>query len=168
MFVSMANKLIVILLLTAIASASDDKTDRATLKGVNRACVVVEVSDQAANGGVAKGKLQVELEGRLSKAGVTVDNSATTCLYLNVRALRAAGGRNGKPLPLFAVDLRLEFVQTVQLARDNTVKAFAPTWSVANMATVPADELGSTALEIASGLMDQFISAYKSVNPWDS
>src|SRR5215472_11170964 len=92
---------IVPLLLAAVAFASDDETDRATLKGVNRACIVIEVTDQAAKGGVDKAKLQAEMEERLTKAGVTVDNAATTCLYLNVRALQAVAGK-GKQIPLFA------------------------------------------------------------------
>jgi hypothetical protein len=152
------------LLLAVIACASDDKTDRATLKGVKAICVVVEVSDQAIKGGIGKEKLQTDIEGRLRQDGAPVDKNATTCLYLNVRALRAMGGKNGKPLPLYAADLRLEFLQTVALTRDPTVKTFAPTWSSANMTMVPADDLGATATEIASGLVDQFTAAYKAVN----
>lgn len=164
---SMGARFLIFLLLAAAASASDDKVDRATLKGVNRACVVVEVTDQAARGGVDKAKLQAEIETRLSKAGVTVDNGATTCLYLSVRALQAMAG-SGKHIPLYAADVRLEFVQTLLLARDNAVKTFAPTWSASNMTTVAADELGSTATEITIDLMNHFVKAFKSVNPWDS
>jgi hypothetical protein len=160
---SMRPRFLLATLLAVIACASDDKTDRATLKGVKAVCVVVEVSEQAIKGGIDKEKLQTDIEGRLQQEGAAVDKNATACLYLNVRALRAIGGK-GKPLPLYATDLRLEFLQTVALTRDPTAKTFAPTWSIANMATVPAEDLDTTALEIATGLMDQFAAAYKSVN----
>jgi hypothetical protein len=153
-----------LLLLTTIASASDDKTDRATLKGIKSVCVIVEVSDQASKSGVDKKALQGEIESRLHEAGIPTDPNATTCLFLDARSLQAIGAK-GKPLPLFAVDFRLEFVQTVTLTRDAGAKTFAPTWSSANMAMVPAEDVRSTALEIAAALVDRFIAAYRSVNP---
>jgi hypothetical protein len=164
----MNKPLFLLLSLIAIASASDDKTDRATLKGVKNVCVVVEVADQA-QARLGKEKLQTEIESKLGQAGIQVDKNANTCLYLNERSLQAIGQqsilRKQKLMALYAIDLRLEFLQTVALTRDPAAKTFAPTWSSTNMATVSADELNRTALEMADGLMDQFIAAYKSVNP---
>jgi hypothetical protein len=154
---------LVVLVLAATARASDDKTDRATLQGIKTVCVVVEVSEQAGSGGVSKERLRTDIEGHLQQAGSAVDKNATTCLFLDVRALRAMGGK-GKALPLYAADLRLEFLQKVDLDRDPKVKTFAATWSSANLATVPAEDLGDTALQIATSLVDQFLAAYKSVN----
>jgi hypothetical protein len=159
--------LLAALLLIPIAFASDDKTDRATLKGIKAVCVVVEVSAEAGRGGVDKDKLQTDIEARLQRQGALVDKNATACVYLNVRALRAMGG-NGKPLPLYAADFRLEFMQTVALTRDPASKTFAATWSSENMTTVPAVDLEETAMEIAGSLVDQFVAAYKSVNPEQS
>jgi hypothetical protein len=156
--------LLAALLLTPIACASDDKTDRATLKGIKAVCVVVGVSAEAGRGGVDKNRLQTDIEGRLQRQGAPVDKNANACVYLNVRALRAMGG-NGKPLPLYAADFRLELLQTVALTREATLKTFASTWSSDNMTTVPAADLGETAMEIADSLVDQFAVAYKSVNP---
>ena len=154
--------------LVAVASASDDKTDRATLKGIKSVCVVVEGTDQA-HSKLSKEQLQTDIEGKLKQAGISIDKSGTTCLYLSVRALQALGrqviGRKEKPIPLYAVDVRLEFLQTVALTRDPAAKTYAPTWSTANMATVASDDLGKTALEITISLVDQFVTAYKSVNP---
>jgi hypothetical protein len=160
----LAAPLLAALLFTSLACASDDKSDRATLKGIKAVCLVIEVSVEADRGGVDKDKLQSDIEGRLQRQGAPVDKSATTCLYLNVRALRARGG-NGKPLPLYAADFRLEFLQTAALVRDPTLKTFTPTWSSENMTTVPAADLVETAIEIAASLVDQFVVAYKSVNP---
>ena len=166
----MAKSLFFLLSLAVIASASDDKTDRATLKGVKSMCVVVEVADQA-HSKLSKEELQTEIEGKLKQAGIAIDKNGTTCLYLNVRVLQAIGRqaiairRKDKPIPLYAVDLRLEFLQTVALTRDPAAKTYAPTWSTANLATVASDDLGKTALEITTSLADQFITAYKSANP---
>jgi hypothetical protein len=150
------------------AVASDDKIDRATLKGVNAVCVVVDVADLAKSA-IDKDNLQAAIEGRLRRIGISVDKTATTCVYLSVRVVQAIGkpglGKREKPIPLYALDVRLEFLQTVTLSRDPTTKAYAPTWSSANMATVPAADLDSAAGDIASGLMQQFVTAYKSVNP---
>ncbi len=161
-------RLVWLLIVILPAVASDDKIDRATLKGVNAVCTVVEISDQAKSA-INKTNLQIAIEGRLQRAGIPVDKTATTCLYLSVRALQAIGrpglSKREKPIPLFAVDVRLEFLQTVTLSRDPATKAYAPTWSSANMATVPASELDSAAGDLAGGLLQVFVTAYKSVNP---
>jgi hypothetical protein len=150
--------LVLLLSLAPIVFASDDKTDRATLKGVTSVCVVVE----------GKADAQAAIEEKLTDAGIPVDKKATTCLYLNVRTLQAVGrqgiAKRERPIPLYAVDVRLEFLQTVILSRDKTIKTYAPTWSSSNMATVSADELAKTVVELATGLTDQFVIAYKSVN----
>ena len=157
-------KSLFLLWLTAIACASDDKTDRATLKGVTGVCTVVEAPDR-----LRKEDLQAAIEKKLTQAEIPIDKNATTCLFLNVRALQALGrqviGRKDKPIPLYAVDLRLELLQTVLLSRDKTTKAYAPTWSTENMATVSADELAKTVTEMTAGLVDRFVAAYKSANP---
>lgn len=153
-----------LLLFATLAWASDDPTDRATLKGVPSVCLVVDVSSAASKGGVGKKALQAQMEGRLRQAGIAIEPAAKTCLYLDTRALQPMA-RNGKSLPLFAIDCRLEFLQTVTLTRDPAAKTFAPTWSSANMATAPAEDLGPTALDLATGLVDRFAAAYRSVNP---
>ena len=164
----MAKFLFILLSIAIIASASDDKTDRATLKGIKSICVVVEVADQT-HSKLSKEDLQTEIEGKLKLAGLAIDTNGTTCLYLNVRVLQAIGRqairRKEKPIPLYAVDVRLEFLQTVALTRNPAVKTYAPTWSTANMATVASDDLAKTTLEITHSLVDQFITAYKSANP---
>jgi hypothetical protein len=163
-----AKSLFILLSLALIASPSDDKTDRATLKGIKSICVVVEVADQAQSK-FSKEDLQTGIEGKLKQAGIGIETNGTSCLYLNVRVLQALGRqvirRKEKPIPLYAVDLRLEFLQTVALTRNPAVKTYAPTWSTANMATVASDDLTKTTQEITNSLADQFITAYKSANP---
>ena len=155
----------------AVASGSDDKTDRATLRGIKAVCTIVEVSPSQADIPITKERLQSEMDARLSAAGILIDKNANTCLYLNVRPLQAIGrsklpamGKNNKPIGLYAVDFSLQFLQTVTLTRDASAKTFAPTWSVANLATVPADDLARTARQVTVDLVDRFVEAYQSVN----
>jgi hypothetical protein len=151
--------------MAVLAFASDDKTDRASLRGVKAVCTVVEVMEQAKNAGsgLSQEQLQSVIQGKLRDAGIPLDKNSTTCLYLNVRPL-AAMGKNNRPIGLYAVDFKLEFLQAVTLARDPAIRAYATTWSLANLANVPATDLERTAKEIAVDLVGQFISAYRSVN----
>jgi hypothetical protein len=151
----------VIFALAAIATASDDKADRATLRGVKAVCTIVEVT---AGSPLSKEHLQADLDGRLTANGISIDKNATTCLYLNVRPLPAMG-RNNKPVGLYALDVSLQLMQTVTLARDPSTKAYASTWSVSNLATVPTGDAGATARQIAIDLAEKFVEAYRSVNP---
>src|SRR5262249_6728986 len=141
----MGRCLAVLLAMGVAASGSDDKIDRATLHGIKSVCVIVEVnSPTQGDVPITKERLQAEVDGRLTSAGVGIDKNATTCLYLNVRPLQAIGrtskfpaigknNSNNKPIGLYAVDFSLQFLQTVTLTRDKSAKTFAPTWSVANL-----------------------------------
>lgn len=169
-------KSISLVLALAVAGAvygSDEKTDRATLRGVKAVCTVVEITGPSQEGiPVSREKLQTEIEGRLTSAGLAVDKNATTCLYLNIQMLPAlaqnrvkALGKNSRPTGLFALDLNLQFLQTVALQRDPTIKTYAPTWSVSNLATLPAEDIGAASRQITVDVTDRFVQAYRSVNP---
>ncbi|HEV8291942.1 MAG TPA: hypothetical protein VGP94_08450 [Tepidisphaeraceae bacterium] len=160
----------IVVALAAAVSASDDKLDRATLRGIKAVCTIVEVTGPTQAGvPVSKERLQAELDGRVAATGLAIDRNATTCLFLDVRPLPAMGrgkaiGRNDKPVGLHALDVTLQFLQTVTLARDPSIKAYAPTWSASNLATVPSDEVAATARQITVDLADRFVKAYQSVN----
>src|SRR5262249_9391180 len=96
--------------------------------------------------------------------GIAVDKDATTCLYLNVRPLSAIG-KNGKPIGLYALDVSLQFMQMAALSRDTTVKSYASTCSLANMATVPTDDVAHMSRKMTVDLADRFVTAFQSANP---
>jgi hypothetical protein len=149
----------------SMAFASDDKTDRASLRGIKAVCLVVEVTDQGqgAGSGPNQEQLQSEVRDRLRSAGIPLDKDSTTCLYLNVRPLPAMG-KNNKPVGLYAIDFKLEFMQAATLARDPTIRTYATTWSLANLANVPAQDIEHTTRDISIDLINKFIKAYQSVN----
>jgi hypothetical protein len=156
---------LLLLSLATIALASDDKIDRASLRGIKAVCLVVEVTDQGqgAGSGPSQEQLQSEVRDRVRWAGIPLDKDSTTCLYLNVRPLPAMG-KNNKPVGLYAIDFKLEFMQAVTLARDPTIRAYASTWSLANLANVPVQDVDRTTREVSIDLVNKFIKAYQSVN----
>jgi hypothetical protein len=160
----MTRLILLLLALAVIALASDDKTDRNSLRGVKAVCTVVEVDQPQGSANLLnQEQLQSEILNKLRRAAIPLDKDATTCLYLNVRPL-AAMGKNNKPIGLYAIDLKLEFMQAVTLARDPTIRAYAATWSLANLANVPTQEVERSTREVAIDLVNKFIRAYQSVN----
>jgi hypothetical protein len=82
--------LLVTVAAAGVLFASDDKADRATLRGIKSVCTVVEVNGPTLEGvPLSRERLQAEIDGRLASAGITVDKTATTCLYLAVQLLPA-------------------------------------------------------------------------------
>ena len=81
----------VFLLIPLAAVASDDKTDRATLRGIKGVCTVVEVLDQTKDAVnlLSQEKLLSVIQGKLQEAGIPLDKDSTTCLYFSVRPLPA-------------------------------------------------------------------------------
>ena len=163
--VLVTKSVLLLLWLAVIAFASDDKTDRASLRGIKAVCLVVEVMDQghAAGSGLSQEQLHSQVRDRVRSAEIPINKDSTTCLYLNVRALPAMG-KNNKPVGLYAIDFKLEFMQAVTLARDPSIRAYASTWSLVNLANVPAQDVERTTREISADLVNRFIKAYKSVN----
>ena len=160
----MTRLILLLLPLAVIALASDDKTDRNSLRGVKAVCTVVEVDQPQGSANLLnQDQLQSDILNKLRRAAIPLDKDATTCLYLNVRPL-AAMGKNNKPIGLYAIDLKLEFMQAVTLARDPTIRAYAATWSLANLANVPTQEVERSTREVAIDLVNKFIRAYQSVN----
>jgi hypothetical protein len=163
--IASVTKSALLLCLAVIAFASDDKTDRASLRGIKAVCLVVEVTDQGqgAGSGLSQEQLYSLVRDRVRWADIPIDKDSTTCLYLNVRPLPAMG-KNNKPVGLYAIDFKLEFMQAVTLARDPSIRSYASTWSLANLANVPAQDVERTTREISIDLINKFIKAYQSVN----
>jgi hypothetical protein len=161
----MTKSALLLLFLSVIAFASDDKTDRASLRGIKAVCLVVEVTDQGqgAGSGLSQEQLYTQARDRLGWASIPVEKDSTTCLYLNIRPLPAMG-KNNKPVGLYAIDFKLEFMQAVTLARAPSIRSYASTWSLANLANVPAQDVERTTREISLDLINKFIRAYQSVN----
>lgn len=146
--------------------ASGDERDRATLRGIKAISVVVERIDdpEIRKSGLRDDLVQGDAELKLQQAGIEVNSNAMQLLYVVVKPVQAVT-RNRRSVGLYAVSFRLECLQTVTLLRDPSVKLSAPTWSVENVAVIPAGELSRGSKEILTDLLDKFINAYRSANP---
>jgi Putative peptidoglycan binding domain len=144
--------------------ASDDDAARETLKGLPGVVVWVgDIAPDIEQSGVTKQQLQTEVERQLRRAEIAVFSnqeagapSDVALVTVSVTTLRHTGG-----LYAYAVDLAV--YQTATLLRDPTPRSLA-TWTVGSISLVEASDLRAI-LTSVSQKVDQFIQAYRAVNP---
>ncbi len=137
---------------------ADDPEHRAALKGIKAVQVaVVQPKADAAQDGLTSSDLQLELESRLRQGGVPVGPASPEAI------LRVELNTN-KAANLYAVNVLVEVVQRVNLARTPAVLLTAPTWSLAAVGLVDAAHLREVRSVVAT-LADRFITAYLEQNP---
>ena len=144
--------------------ALDDEAARATLKGLPGVAVGVgDLAPELADSGITTQQVQTEVEQQLRRAGLPVfsgqeagtpPDMAFFAVY--VTTLRHTGG-----LYAYAVDLAL--YQAAALLRDPTPRSLT-TWTVGSIALVEASDRRAI-LTSVSQHVDQFIQAYRAVNP---
>ena len=146
----------------AVITASDTQIDRATLTGLPSISVVVEdLSAVAQKNGLAADAIEADALRRLKQAGVPITPDADAYLYIHVTVADPGGAT---PLPFF---VEVGLMQEVTLPRG--VKARTPfqyeTWSVNRLGLAAPAALRGAVTERVGEFVDQFIAAYKSVNP---
>jgi hypothetical protein len=143
---------------TVVAAGSDSQVERASLTGLTTISVVVE--DVAPAAGVTAA-IQSEVERRLRQAGISITPDADAYLYVHVTVADA-----GASLPVpYVVDVSL--MQEVTLPRNVRTRTplQCPTWSVNRLGMASADRLRPLVTDRVAEFIDQFIGAYRSVNP---
>jgi len=155
------------LLIAALTStcyaAVDERDSLRDLDGVK--VVVEDVSKLAEARGVQRDQLQRGIEAKLRAAGIKVLNSGEFPVgdpYLRVR-VDATEEKAG----MMAYHLSLEFAQVVFMRRDPTITFNrAATWKAPDrIGLVPAPKLSESIQNDLSGQLDQFIEAFRAVNP---
>jgi hypothetical protein len=148
--------------LASMASANDSEAERASLTGLTNLSVVVEdLSAVAGKSGLVGATLQADVERRLRQAGVSVTSDSDAYLYVRVTV-----GDPGGSLPLaYVVDVSL--MQTVTLPRGLKTRTplQCPTWWVNNLGMSGPDRLRAIVTDRVGEFADQFVRAYRSVNP---
>ncbi len=153
-----------ILSLTSLLSA--DERDRESLRDLQDVRVGVEDLSLATP---VKGFTAVELrktvEANLEHAGIAVANQGEFPVgdpYLRVRVTTTKKGGG-----FVGYDVEVDFVQLVFLRRNPSVTFNrAQTWKAAgHIGIVPSDGLADAMRRELTDQVDQFIAAYKSVNP---
>jgi hypothetical protein len=145
-----------------MASANDSETERASLTGLTSLSVVVEdLAAAAGKSGLAGATLQADVERRLRQAGISLTPDSDAYLYVRVTV-----GDPGGSLPLaYVVDVSL--MQTVTLPRGLKTRTplQCPTWWVNNLGMSGADRIRVVVTDRVGEFADQFVRAYRSVNP---
>ena len=146
----------------ASAAASDSQIERATLAGLTPISVVVEgLSPIAEKSGLTNAALEADVAKKLKQAGVSVTPDADAYLYVH---LTVADPGAGLPLP-YLVEVTL--MQEVTLPRGVKTRTplQVPTWWLNRLGLVDAPRLRTAVTDRVAEFVDQFISAYRSVNP---
>jgi hypothetical protein len=140
------------------ASADDSQLERNTLRGLATFSVVVDPPEsELQDRGLTVAAMQTEVEQRLLKAGLRVDNSASE--FVGIRIIAAHGKRTD-----FAVCVMLGVYQAVCLRRNPTIITAAPTWTAESVLLVPPRQFREAWINSLDQLVDQFADAWKAAN----
>ena len=156
---------LVVLSRTSIPAVADDR-DRESLRDLDGVRVAVEDLSLAIEGkGLSKDLLRKAVESKLEQAGIRVMNAGEFPVgdpFLDVRVTATKESAR-----LIGCNVELRFVQIVFLRRNPSVTFNrAETWkATGHMGIVPPARLAESIRQELSEQVDQFIAAYRSVNP---
>jgi hypothetical protein len=144
----------------ATLSANDSPDERASLKGLGNISLVLEDLGPAAQKyGLSATRLQGEIRMQLQGAGIVVRQEADPYLYVQITVVDAGG-----TLPL-AYSIQVTLMQEVALPRGLNAHFQAPTWWQSSAGMAGADRLSQSVGGRVQEFVDQFIKAYRSMNP---
>jgi hypothetical protein len=141
-------------------SAGDGSLDRATLRGLKAFNIVIDPLDpQLEKAGLSADALRARIDTRLRHAGIPLDNNAIE--FVGLRIDSAELPRRGP----YGLSFLLAFYQPVLLSRDQKIRTATQTWDVHTMVVAAPKAMVDAALETVDQITDQFVTAYRSVNP---
>jgi hypothetical protein len=147
--------------------AGDTAMDRATLRGLKAVKVVVDPPPpEMEREGFDRDHLRASIEQKLRDAGIKIDNDAIEFLGLGISMVQG-----GRKVPLsfgkapVSLTLSLGLYQVIVLSRDQTIKTVAETWEQQKVIQATAKTLDKVLPGAIDELGDQFVKAYRSVNP---
>ena len=148
--------------LAAPASAADSPIERASLTGLTTISVVVEaLAPIAEKSGLTTAALQTDVERRLRQAGINVTPDADAYLYVHITV---ADPGPSLPLP-YIVDVSLMQEVTLPRGLKTRTPLQCPTWSVNRLGLATSGRLRALLNDRVNEFVDQFVAAYRSVNP---
>jgi len=139
----------------------DSAMDRATLRGLAAVKVIIDPpSPELERDGVDRELLRVGVVQKLQNAGIKIDNDVVEFLGVGISSAPRAGRK--APVPLV---IAVGVYQAVGLTRDKTTKTVAETWGDQRVMAAPSKGLDRQVSMTVDDLVDQFVRAYRSVNP---
>ena len=157
----------VLVFVSGNCNAGDTAMDRATLRGLKAVRVVVDPpSPEIEREGLDRDHLRSRIEQRLRDAGIAIDNDAAEFVGLNITSVRGVKtsvfSLKGGPLSLM---ISLGVYQVVTLNRDKSAKTVAETWSEQRVMSAAPKAVGDALASAVDELADDFVKAFRSVNP---
>jgi len=151
----------VLLVFSLQVLATDSPETRQTLKGLGGMYVIVDgVDPEIEQGGLTKAQIKTDAELKLGFAGIKMVSGGGPYLYVRVDVLKLKG--EGAYTGVYTYEIGIELKQDVILSRDTGIEEFATTWSTGAFGLTPdLNIIRSTTKDY----IDEFISAYLSVNP---
>ena len=137
-----------------------------SLKGINKAAIVVETFNQVLHeSGLKEDEIRSDAWFELQSAGINVitvkasyDISGAPYLYINIGAVKAKGE------DMYAVSVNVEFRQNVLLSRNLKEKYFgAATWSRSSVGIFTLDKISSVR-KFTKDMVAEFVKDYLAAN----
>jgi len=151
---------VALVLLPGTAKAGDPNAE--CLRGVTRVSVGFdELTKDLEKEGVTKSQLRTDVELKLRKAGLTVEETATPQLYVQVAAIKYDKLANVNPF--YALDVSVSLKENVTVERNKT-RMFTVTWHSGTTLAISGAP-AARVREIVAQRVDEFLSTYLSVNP---
>ena len=158
--------LIFILILGINAKAQVLNQSLQSLRGINKASIVVETFNQILHdSGLKEDDIRSDAWFELQSAGITIlnekashDISGSPYLYINIGAVKS------KNENMYAVSINVEFRQDVLLLREDKIKYYgAPTWSRSSIGIFTKDKI-SEVRKFTKDLVASFVKDYLFAN----
>jgi len=158
--------ILLFVLITSLSFASEIEVE--TLRGVKAINVEIVLSSELQDIGIDENTLRTDTELKLRLAGIKVisekewldiDDVNDTVLCLNINGYV----EDNSGLCIFNISTKL--MQVVSLYRDNKIRTFVGTWSVAMVGCAGRLTRRTYIKETCKNQVDEFVNAYLSVNP---
>jgi hypothetical protein len=149
-----------VVLLSPLNAAS--QSDPVSLTGLTAISVVVEdVPSAATRAGLSTSALQADAERALRQAGITITTDSDAYLYIHILVSESTAPQ---PLPYF---VEVSLMQEITLPRNvkSRTPLQAPTWTVNRLGAASPDQLRATVGGRVAQFVDEFVKAFRAVNP---
>src|SRR5262245_28204666 len=150
------------LIVPAAPTTAAAQSDPVSLTGLTAISVVVEdVPSVASRAGLTTSALQADAERALRQAGITITPDSDAYLYIHILVSESSAAQ---PLPYF---VEVSLMQEITLPRNvkSRTPLQAPTWTVNRLGAVSQDQLRATIGGRVSQFVDEFVKAFRAVNP---
>src|SRR5713226_1561471 len=120
----MVRSILLLLSLPLLSQAGDATLDRATLKGIKAASIIIDqLPPDLPKEAVTPDALRTRLTQRLTDAHIPIDSAAKEFVAIRASSVRDAKGP-------YVVAMSIGLYQPVTLVRNTAMRAAPPTWDV--------------------------------------